>query len=53
VADNMNGQDAMEQAYDADPSFSFLVRYFGAQLGYEILEIGGIASQTGTDTFLF
>jgi len=43
----------MEQAYDADPGFSFLIRYFGPQLGYEILEIDGIASQTGTDTFLF
>jgi hypothetical protein len=51
--DNMKGQDAMEQAYDADPSFSFLIRYFGAQLGYEILEIDGIASQIGQIHFFF
>lgn len=50
---NMNAQNAMEQAYDADQSFSFLVQYFGSQLGYEAVAIDNIASQAGTDAFLF
>jgi hypothetical protein len=50
---NMNGQDAMEHAYGTGPGYSFLLQYFGPQLGYEVVSIDNIASQAGTDAFLF
>jgi hypothetical protein len=50
---NMNGQDAMEHAYGSGSGYSFLLQYFGPQLGYEIVSIDNIASQTGADAFLF
>jgi hypothetical protein len=50
---NMNGQDAMEHAYGSGAGYSFLLQYFGPQLGYEVVSIDNIASQSGTDTFLF
>jgi hypothetical protein len=49
---NMNGQDAMEHAYGS-LGYSFLLQYFGPQLGYEVVSIDSIASQAGTDAFLF
>lgn len=49
---NMNGLDAMEHAY-GNSGYSFLLQYFGPQLGYEVVTIDNIASQSGSDTFLF
>jgi hypothetical protein len=49
---NMNGQDAMEHAYGS-AGYSFLLQYFGAALGYEVVSIDNIASQSGSDAFLF
>jgi hypothetical protein len=48
----MNGQDAMEHAYGS-AGYSFLLQYFGPQLGYEVVSIDNMASQSGTDAFLF
>ena len=50
---NMNGQDAMEHAYGSGSGYSFLLQYFGPQLGYEVVSIDNIASQAGSDAFLF
>jgi hypothetical protein len=50
---NMNGQGAMEGAYGSGSGYSFLLQYFGPALGYEVVSIDNIASQTGSDTFLF
>jgi len=52
---NMNGQDAMEHAYGSGSGYSFLLQYFGPQLGYEVVSIDNIASQAGSDSdaFLF
>jgi hypothetical protein len=50
---NMSGQDAMEHAYGSGSGYSFLLQYFGQQLGYEVVSIDNIASQAGTDAFLF
>jgi hypothetical protein len=50
---NMNGQDAMEHAYGSGSGYSFLLQYFGPQLGYEVISIDNIASQAGTDAYLF
>lgn len=49
---SMTGQDAMEHAYGIT-GYSFLLQYFGPQLGYEVVSIDNIASQAGTDAFLF
>jgi hypothetical protein len=49
---NMNGQDAMEHAYGSS-GYSFLLQYFGPALGYEVVSIDNIASQSGSDAFLF
>lgn len=50
---NMSGQDAMEHAYGSGSGYSFLLQYFGPQLGYEVVSIDNIAGQAGTDAFLF
>jgi hypothetical protein len=50
---NMNGQDTMEHAYSSGSGYSFCLQYFGPQLGYEIISIDNIASQAGTDAYLF
>jgi hypothetical protein len=50
---NMNGQDAMEHAYGCGTGYSFLLQYFGPALGYEVVSIDNIASQSGSDSFLF
>jgi len=50
---NVNAQQAMEQAYGSGAGYSFLLQYFGPQLGYEVVSIDNIASQAGTDAFLF
>ena len=50
---NMSAQSAMEQAYSSGSGYSFLLQYFGPQLGYEVVSIDNIASQAGTDAFLF
>jgi hypothetical protein len=49
---NMNGQDALEHAFGS-AGYSFLLRYFGPQLGYEVISIDNIANQAGGDAFLF
>jgi hypothetical protein len=49
---NMDGQDAMEHAYGS-AGYSFLLQYFGPQLGYELVSIDNVANQIGTDVVLF
>jgi hypothetical protein len=49
----MNAQAAMEAAYHSGMGYSFTLQYFGADLGYEIVSIDGIASEAGTDLYLF
>ena len=49
---NMNGQDAMEHTYGS-AGYSFLLQYFGPQLGYELVSIDNVANQIGTDVVLF
>ncbi len=48
----MNVQQAMESAY-GDSGYGFVVQYFGAQLGYELITLDGITSQNGSDEYLF
>ena len=45
----MNAQNALEQAYATGTGYSFLLQYFGAPLGYEVMSFDGIAAQQGTD----
>ncbi len=49
----MNAQDAMEHAYHTGTGYSFMLQYFGPDLGYEVVNIDNIASQSGTDTYVF
>lgn len=44
----MNVQEAMEAAYSVGSGYSFRLRYFG-NLGYEVVTIDEISSQTGSD----
>jgi hypothetical protein len=45
----MNAQNALEQAYVSGLGYSFLLQYFGAPLGYEVMAFDGISAQQGTD----
>jgi|ERR1700674_826806 len=49
----MNAQQAMEQAYQTGTGYSFTLQYFGTGLGYEVISIDNIASQSSTDAYLF
>ena len=50
---NMNAQDALEHAYHSGTGYDFMLEYFGTALGYEVVSIDKIASQAGSDTYLF
>ncbi len=45
----MNAQNALEQAYASGTGYSFVLRYFGAPLGYEVMAFDDISAQQGTD----
>jgi hypothetical protein len=45
----MKGHHALEQAYATGTGYSFVLQYFGALLGYEVMSFDGIAAQQGTD----
>jgi hypothetical protein len=49
----MNAQDALEHAYQTGAGYAFVLQYFGTTLGYEVVSIDNIASQFGSDTYLF
>jgi hypothetical protein len=49
----MNAQNAMEQAYASGTGYSFVLQYFGAPLGYEVITIDGISAQQGTDVSFY
>lgn len=53
----MNVQRAMEDAYNTNPgqAYNFSLRYFGSELGYEVVVLDSIDQQAGSDpdAFLF
>jgi hypothetical protein len=49
----MSGQDAMERAYHGGDGYSFALQYFGQALGYEVIAIDAVGSQSGSDLYLF
>jgi hypothetical protein len=50
---NMNAQNALEQAYVGGTGYSFVLQYFGNDLGYEVIAFDGISAQQGSDVGLY
>jgi hypothetical protein len=49
----MTGQNALEGAYASGTGYSFVLQYFGASLGYEVMAFDGISAQQGTDVSFY
>lgn len=45
----ISAQNVLEQAYTQGSSYSYLLQYFGPQLGYEAMAFDGIAAVQGAD----
>jgi len=45
----MNAQAVLEQAYVQGSGYSYLLQYFGAALGYEVMAFDGVSAVQGSD----
>lgn len=49
----MSVQTVLEKAYTQGTGYSYLLQYFGPQLGYEVMALDGIAAMQGADVSFY